>query len=116
MQFLSSLQTGLDPFLLFLSDDPVFRVIQVGLLCVGALIIFFVFFTTRDILLRTHSFWYMAFCILLVALLPVIGFLIYLLIRPSRTLHQREQEALIRELSETLLEHKGRSSKKSSSD
>jgi len=116
MQFLTSLQASLDPFLLFLSDDPVFRVIQVGLLCGGALIVFFVFYTTRDILLRTHSFWYMSFCIVLVAVLPVLGFLIYLLIRPERTLHQREQEALIRELSDALLERKGRSSKKSSSD
>lgn len=113
MQIRTALQSFLEPFLLFLSDDPLLRSIQVGLVALGAFVIFLVFFTTRDILLRTRSFAYMALCILLVALLPGIGFLLYLLIRPTSLLRQREQEALIRELADHFLERKNRSHKKS---
>ncbi|ALM09948.1 MAG TPA: hypothetical protein DEB30_02790 [Candidatus Peribacter riflensis] len=115
MQLFTSFQSLFDPFLLFLSDDPVLRMIQGALLLGGALIIFLVFFTTRDILLRTHSFWYMALCIVLVALLPVVGFFLYLLLRPARTIRQREQDALVRALADKLL-GKNHSSKKSSSE
>ena len=56
----------------------------------GFLVVFLVLFSTRDILLRTHSFFYQIACILLVAVLPVLGFLIYLLIRPSQTNSERK--------------------------
>jgi len=114
MQFLTSLQSFFDPFLLFLSEDPLLRAMQGGLAFIGAVVIFLVFYATRDILLRTHSFWYMAFCIVLVAMLPVAGFLLYVLIRPTRTIREREQEALLQALSQKLIGHKGSSSKKSS--
>jgi hypothetical protein len=84
---------------------------QGGLLFVGFVVIFLVFFVTRDILLRTHSFWYTAFCIVLTALLPGVGFLLYLLIRPARTIREREQEKLVQSLSAKLLGSKARSSK-----
>lgn len=71
------------------------RMLQIAMMAVGALMIFFVFFATRDILLRTESFAYMFFCIVLVAAVPVVGFLLYLLIRPSRTLSERRTEALL---------------------
>lgn len=103
MQILASLQSFFDPFLLFVSEDPLLRVMQGGFLLIGSVVIFLVFYATRDILLRTHSFWYMAFCIVLVAILPVIGFLLYLLIRPARTICEREQEALVRSLANKLL-------------
>jgi len=111
MQLLTSLQSFFDPFLLFLSADPFLRMMQGGLLFVGFVVIFFVFFVTRDILLRTHSFWYTAFCIVLTALLPGVGFLLYLLIRPARTIREREQEKLVQSLSAKLLGSKARSSK-----
>lgn len=114
MQFLTSLQSFFDPFLLFLSADPLLRALQGGLLFIGCVVIFLVFFATRDILLRTHSFWYMAFCIVLTALLPGIGFLIYLLIRPVRTIREREQEEQVRSLTEKLLGAKARSGKATS--
>ncbi len=114
MQLLAPLQSFFDPFLLFLSADPLLRAVQGGLLLIGAIVIFLVFFVTRDILLRTHSFWYMALCIVLTALLPGIGYFLYLLIRPARTIHEREQEALVRALAGKLLGRKGRSGKKSS--
>jgi len=90
----------LQPFSLLFSDDPLLRGVQVALVCAGFLAIFLVFFATRDIILRTHSFLYQCVAILLVALLPGIGFLLYLLIRPSRTLKERELEAQIRTLLE----------------
>lgn len=114
MQFLASLQSFFDPFLLFLSADPLLRMMQGALLFVGFVVIFLVFFVTRDILLRTHSFWYMALCIVLTALLPGVGFLLYILIRPARTIREREQEALLRSLASKLLGNKAHSGKKSS--
>ncbi|MFH0851400.1 MAG: hypothetical protein V1876_01490 [Candidatus Peregrinibacteria bacterium] len=114
MQFLTSLQSFFDPFLLFLSADPLLRMMQGGLLFIGFVVIFLVFFVTRDILLRTHSFWYMTFCIVLTALLPGIGFLLYLLIRPARTIRERELEEKVRSLTEKLLGSKARSGKHSS--
>ncbi len=65
----------------------------------ASFVVFLVLFATRDILLRSSSFVFQIFCILLVALLPVIGFLLYLLIRPSRTIADkklsRQVEALL---------------------
>lgn len=58
-------------------------------------LVYFLFFTMRDIFLRTHSSLYQIACILLVALLPVIGFLLYFLIRPARTIKEREMEQLL---------------------
>jgi hypothetical protein len=92
---LSSLQQFAQPWFVFLAEDPTLRLLQFGMLFVGVIVIFLVFFTTRDILLRTHSFWYMFLSILIVALLPVVGFFLYLLIRPARTIKERELEALL---------------------
>tara|TARA_Y100000310_G_scaffold322224_1_gene381024 strand:+ start:487 stop:819 length:333 start_codon:yes stop_codon:yes gene_type:complete len=92
------LQTFLEPWLLFLADDPMLRMLQLGMILLGSLVIFLVFYTTKDILLRTQSFLYMFFCILLVAFLPVIGFFLYLLIRPARTIKEREVDAMVRSL------------------
>jgi|GEM_PF-580747 len=92
---LSSLQQFAQPWFVFLSEDPTLRLLQFGMLVAGVIVIFLVFFTTRDILLRTHSFWIMFFSIVLVAFLPVIGFFLYLLIRPARTIKEREIEELL---------------------
>ncbi len=92
------LQTLLEPWLLFLADDPTLRALQGGMLLIAAILVFLVFYATRDILLRTRSFWYMFLSILLVALLPVVGFLLYLLIRPARTITEREVEMMLMEL------------------
>ncbi|MBI1812235.1 hypothetical protein HY285_03030 [Candidatus Peregrinibacteria bacterium] len=61
---------------------------------------FFVLFTARDILLRTHLFTLQACSILLVALFPIGGFLVYLLIRPPRTIKDRAMEDLVLDLLE----------------
>lgn len=95
---LEQFQSYLSPWLVFFAEDPALRLLQCSLLLLGFIVIFLVFFATRDILLRTHSFWYMAFSIVLVALLPVVGFLLYLLLRPARTIKERELEALLLQL------------------
>lgn len=92
------LQTLLEPWLLFLAEDPTLRMLQMGMILLGTIVIFLVFFTTRDILLRTNSFFYMFVCIILVAVLPIVGFFLYLLIRPARTLKERDLEEMLRML------------------
>lgn len=96
--FETFLQTVADPWMVFLAQDPALRLLQAGMLLLGSVVIFLVFFTTRDILLRTHSFVYMFISIVLVAALPVLGFFLYLLIRPSQTLKQRELADLLTEV------------------
>ncbi|HLD64078.1 MAG TPA: PLD nuclease N-terminal domain-containing protein [Candidatus Peribacteraceae bacterium] len=99
---MSSLFEFLNGFAPFLADDPVVRMLQGSLLLAGAIIIFLVFYTTRDVLLRSRSFGFMLFCIILVAALPVVGFLIYLLIRPELTLTQREMRSQIAQIAKKL--------------
>ena len=94
----NQIQSYLEPWLIFLADDPSLRALQLGMLLLGVIVIFLVFFVTRDILLRTHSFFYMFICIVLVALLPIAGFFLYLLIRPPRTIKERELEELLQEV------------------
>jgi hypothetical protein len=98
-----ALQSLFEPWLLFLADDPLLRLLQAGMLLTGIVVIFLVFFTTRDILLRTNSFLYMFISIVLVAALPVVGFFVYLLIRPARTVKEREMEKMIRALHSRLV-------------
>jgi hypothetical protein len=88
----------LEPWFLFVATDPMLRFMQGLFLLLGAIVVFLVFFTTRDILLRTRSFLFMLVCIVLVAILPVIGFLIYLLIRPARTLRERVLDEAVDEI------------------
>jgi ABC-type nickel/cobalt efflux system permease component RcnA len=95
MQFFSALTS---PFTAFLSEDPQVAMTQAGLMALVVIVLFLLFYTLRDIILRSRSFVYQCFCILLVALLPGVGFLIYLLIRPARTVKQREMEAMVEAL------------------
>lgn len=82
----------------FFSDDPALRLVQILLLTVGLLVVFLVFFALRDVLLRSRSFPYQLLCIALVAFLPIVGFLLYLLIRPTRTLRERERDDMLADL------------------
>lgn len=85
----SSLPT-LDTLLAVLSDDPAARVFQLSILCFGVLSVYLLFYTTRDVIIRSSSIPFQLFSIVLVALLPVVGFFLYLLFRPSRTVAERE--------------------------
>ncbi len=82
----------------FFTADPALRLLQAGIIAGAFFLLFLLFWTLRDILLRTRSFAYQFVCVLVVALLPVVGFLLYLLIRPARTLKQRETDAMLRQI------------------
>lgn len=71
---------------------------QICMVVVGVLLVYLVLYATRDILLRTHSFVFQVFVIILVSLLPVLGFLLYMLIRPATTNRQRKLEHDVHEL------------------
>ena len=98
MSFPEILSSLFEPWQLFLSEDPLTLLVQSSLILLGAVVIFLVFYATRDILLRTNSFLYMFICIVLVAVLPIIGFMLYLLIRPTQTLREREVYELVQTL------------------
>lgn len=83
-------------FLSLLTDNPMVRALQFALLGAAIVTVYLVFFTMRDILARTRSFIYQIVCILLVALLPVLGFFLYLLIRPASTVREREMERMLK--------------------
>lgn len=91
----------------FWSGNPLLRGVQVLLLAAASGLIFLVFFATRDVILRTRSLPYQIMCILLVAGFPVVGFLLYLLIRPARTVAERERDQALRHLLSFLEEKRG---------
>lgn len=109
MAFLSFL-TGLFPsqgsFSGIFSLDPVRLAAQITLLSAAGLLVYLVFYATKDILQRTHSLLYQLCSIVLVAAVPFAGFLLYLLIRPSRTLHERTMEKKWEEVITLLTERK----------
>ncbi|OGJ57321.1 hypothetical protein A3H22_00360 [Candidatus Peribacteria bacterium RIFCSPLOWO2_12_FULL_55_15] len=97
-----SLLPTLDAFLGVLSDDPAARVFQLSVLCLGIFSVYLLFYTTRDVLIRSSSISLQLFSIFLVALLPVAGFFLYLLFRPSRTIAEREMTEMLRTLARGL--------------
>ncbi len=92
------LQTSFDAFLLSLSSDPITMAVQFGIAALGAVAVYLLFFTVRDILLRTRSLLYQLACIALVAALPIVGFFLYLLVRPARTVKERQMERMLKEV------------------
>ncbi len=90
----------MDALALVLSDSPIIRWLQVAIIFLVLFDVYLVFFVMRDVLLRTESFAIQVMSVLLAGVLPVIGFLAYLLLRPSRTLKEREMEELLHQLLE----------------
>lgn len=74
----------------------------------GLILVFwlaFIIWTYRDIRARSRSGWAAFFAVLNVALLPIFGLVIYLLLRPRETLSEAydralEQEALLQQIEE----------------
>lgn len=93
-----ALQTSFDAFLLSLSNDPITMAVQLALGALGCIAVYLLFYTVRDILLRTRSLIYQLVCIALVAALPIGGFFLYLLIRPARTVKERHMERMLKEV------------------
>ena len=73
----------------FFAEDPVFRLMQGGLLLAGLFDVFLLFWTLRDVLTRSQSLLFQMCALLMVFALPFAGLLLYLLIRPSSTLRER---------------------------
>lgn len=92
---MTSFPLSITAFSQSVADNPELFFLKGALILFASIVLFLLFFALRDILLRTRSFWYQFFCIVLVTLLPVVGFLLYLLIRPARTIKQRELESLL---------------------
>lgn len=84
-------------FTTFMSEDPTLRLMQAWILLASVLLLFLLLYTLRDIVLRTRSFGYQFLCVLLVGALPILGFLLYLLIRPARTIKEREVEEMLKQ-------------------
>lgn len=79
----------------FLALFPNLDANQIMVFATAFILLYFLFFAMRDIFLRTDSTVYQILCILLVAALPVVGFLLYFLIRPARTVRQRAIDDLL---------------------
>lgn len=82
----------------FFGSDPALRAGQLLVMGVSVLLLFLLFYTLKDVFLRVRSFWLQALFLLMVALLPIAGFLLYILLRPHRTLKERETEMMLREI------------------
>lgn len=88
----------LQPLLNLLATDPVIRSMQIGVLSGGIALVYIVFWVTKDSVNRSNSFLFILFSILLVACLPLFGFLAYLLLRPNRTLTEKQTLISLSEL------------------
>lgn len=86
----------------FFLADPAVRTAQVLVFGTAALLLFLLFYTLKDVFLRIRSFWLQALFVLMVALLPIGGFLLYILLRPARTLKEREMEWMLARLVDAL--------------
>lgn len=82
------------------SSDPAVFALQIAAVVASALVIYTVLYTTRDILLRSSSTLAQVGAILLVAALPIVGFFLYFLVRPSKTLFEK---SLRRDLTELIV-------------
>ncbi|MBT3834834.1 PLDc_N domain-containing protein [Candidatus Peribacteria bacterium] len=81
-----------------LAENPVLKAVQYSLTGLAVAHVFIVFLVTRDILKRTNSIIYQISCILVSAALPIVGVFTYLLIRPSRTLSDKNIEHTLKEI------------------
>ncbi len=81
------------------ADVPTITLLAMGSISlVTFLHAFLVLWTLRDLMLRTTSFLAMICGVLVVAVVPVAGFCLYVLLRPSQTLVQRQLMAKINAL------------------
>lgn len=79
----------LDKFLEFFRS-PSFEMIQtIAIVYVGLLWLSIIIWVTRDSISRSGSLLFQTFAILLNITIPILGILLYLIIRPSQTLLER---------------------------
>ena len=85
-------------FFSLLADSPVLRTVQIAIIAGAVIAMYLVFAVTREIMLRTKSFWYQLGCILLSAILPIVGYFLYLLIRPASSLREKSIESMLKKI------------------
>ena len=94
---------GLDQILQFL-NSPSFTLWQIiALVYVGLLWLSIIIWVTRDSISRSSSLAFQIFAILINLVVPILGVMLYLIIRPGRTHVERYYETLEKQL----LEDKG---------
>lgn len=71
---------------------------QIAAVIASGIVLYTVLYTTRDIVLRSTSTLAQVGAILLVAALPIVGFALYFLLRPSRTLFEKSLRRDITEM------------------
>lgn len=81
-----------------LAADPAAQLLQVTVLLIAPLLLFLLFWTLKDVMQRSRSFWVQSGSILLVTVIPFYGFLAYLLFRPTQTLKEKELLDAVRAL------------------
>jgi len=80
-------------------DNPLFGTIQIVVLCyIGLLWVSIIVWVTRDAINRSGSLIFQTFSILINITMPVLGLLLYLIIRPTKTNMERYYEDLERRL------------------
>lgn len=83
-------------------SSPSFEMVQmVGVVYIGLLWLFIIIWVTRDSIHRSKSLLFQTFSILINIAIPILGVLLYLIIRPSQTLvekyYQEMEQRLLRE-------------------
>ncbi len=96
----------------FLSMDPAARMLQISLLVGATILLYLLFFTLKDVMQRSRSVVFQLSSLVIVAGLPGVGFLLYLLFRPSRTLAEKEMTKMLHTLLERTQPHKDNNKKK----
>ncbi len=84
----------------FLSSDT-FGTVKIAVLAYFSLLwLAIIIWVTRDVLQRSKSILFQAFSILLVIIVPILGVLLYLIVRPGKTRTERYYEELERNMME----------------
>lgn len=92
--------TGLTETFDFLTSDA-FGTLKIGILAYFALLwLAVIIWVTKDALQRSNSIIFQSFSILLNIVVPILGVLLYLIIRPSKTRMERYYEELERNMLE----------------
>jgi hypothetical protein len=99
---LVALLSNLVGFTAFLSANPLLLGLQAAIVSGAAFLVFLVFWATRDILHRTRSVTIQLLSIALVALFPIAGFFLYLLMRPRQALEEKEMAEGVKEILDLL--------------
>ncbi len=88
-------------------SSPSFELVQtVGLIYIGLLWLSIIIWVTRDSISRSKSLLFQTFAILLNIAIPVLGVLLYLIMRPSQTLFERYYQEVEQKLLKEAVEEK----------